>query len=432
VHVPAALAASLTGQNACYRGYENSRDTCDVTVSEESAGMVISSTADEIGPFQNMTLAIGFEPGTFVPRDDSYLGSPQAPLQLLSLFGSLAALIWAIVVRRGPLADGRGRPTIIAEYSPPKDLDVITASVLLKRTQRAAASQFVDFAVTRRIRIVETETQTFFSKKATYVLELLDASGLDGPRLALAVALFGYQLQPGTGYLISGKDVTLSELVRGIIQNATTAATSDGLRKRANAGAAALPSLLAILAAVGSVITGVVMLNNATGGALPFLLFIPPIIVVLTVFGLVFRTPLTDKGAELRDHLKGLELYIRLAEADRLKMLQSPTGAEREAVSATDPRQIVDVYEKLLPYAVLFSLETQWAQELGKYYTDTPPDWYAGSSAFNAGVFASSIGSLSSTAAASYSGSSSSSSSGGSGGGGSSGGGGGGGGGGGV
>ncbi|HOW01196.1 MAG TPA: DUF2207 domain-containing protein, partial [Rhodoglobus sp.] len=136
--------------------------------------------------------------------------------------------------------------------------------------------------------------------------------------------------------------------------------------------------------------------------------------------------------AELRDHLKGLELYIRLAEADRLKMLQSPTGAEREAISTSDPRQIIDVYEKLLPYAVLFSLEKQWAQELGKYYTEQSPDWYSGTGAFNAAVFASSISSMSTTAASSYSGSSSSSSSGGSGGGGSSGGGGGGGGGGGV
>jgi uncharacterized membrane protein len=110
-------------------------------------------------------------------------------------------------------------------------------------------------------------------------------------------------------------------------------------------------------------------------------------------------------------------------------MLQSPTGAERGAVSATDPREVVKVYEKLLPYAVLFGLEKQWAAELGKYYTDASPDWYTGTGPFNAGLFASSIGSISTTATNSYSGSSSS---GGSGGGGSSGGGGGGGGGGGV
>jgi len=197
-------------------------------------------------------------------------------------------------------------------------------------------------------------------------------------------------------------------------------------------GIGLLVSLVAILSATAAFITGVFMLENATGGALPFLLFVPPILVVFVVFALVFRASLTEKGAELRDHLKGLELYIRLAEADRLRMLQSPTGAEREPVSPVDTRQVVDVYEKLLPYAVLFSLERQWAEELGKYYTEASPDWYSGTSAFNAGVFAASISSMATTAATSYSGSSSSSSSGGSGGGGSSGGGGGGGGGGGV
>jgi uncharacterized membrane protein YgcG len=432
VHVPSALAGSLTGQNACYRGYEGSTDSCDVVVSEEAGGTVLTVAASEIGPYQNVTVAVGFQPQTFVPRDDSYLGSSLGILQLLAVLGSLLALVWGIVLRATRLADGRGRPTIIAEYSPPKDIDLITASVIMKRTTRAAASQFVDFAVRRRIRIVETETQGFFTRSKTYLLELLDASGLDGTSLNLAIALFGYQLQPGTGYLMTGKDATLSEHVRGIIQVATAAATQAGLRRKPAVGLALLPSLLAIAGATGSFFFGVGMLDQSVGGAIPFLLFIPPVIVVLVIFGLVFRTPLTEAGAELRDHLKGLELYIRLAEADRLQMLQSPKGAERDAISTSDPRQIVDIYEKLLPYAVLFSLEKQWAQELGKYYTEASPDWYSGSGAFNAAIFASSISSMSTSAASSYSGSSSSSSSGGSGGGGSSGGGGGGGGGGGV
>ncbi len=432
VHVPAELAASLTGSSACYQGYEGSRETCELTTEQDGDETVISTTVTDIAPFENVTVAIGFEPHTFVPRDDSYFGSPLAVLQLASVLASIAALIWAIFVRATKLADGRGRPTIIAEYTPPKGLDLITASVILGTTSRAAAAQFVDFAVRRHIRIVETEKQGWFSRSTTYLLELLDPTGLRGPEDDLARALFGYQLVPGTGYLMSGKDVALSERVRAIIASTTAAATASGLRKKGVARYAILPVLLAMAAAAGSFFFGIAMLGSANGGALPFVLMIPGIPIVLILFGILFRAPLTEQGAELRDHLKGLELYIRLAEADRLRMLQSPTGAEREAVSTADPRQIVDIYEKLLPYAVLFSLEKQWAAELGKYYTEASPDWYSGSNAFNAGVFASSISSLSTSVASSYSGSSSSSSSGGSGGGGSSGGGGGGGGGGGV
>lgn len=432
VHVPAALTGSLNGRSGCYRGAEGSTDSCELSIDESAVETVFSTTVAQVAPYENVTVAIGFEPQTFVARDDSYFGSPFSFLQLLSLLGSLGALIWAVVVRRTSLSDGRGRPTIIAEYTPPKNVDVITASVLLGKTTRAAASQFVDFAVRHKIRIVETEKQGLFASGSTYLLELVDPTGLTPSEDELAKALFGDDLLPGATYLMKDQDVTLSQRVRAIIAAATSAATASGLRKSGAARHSILPVLLAIAAAVGCFVFGVVMLDNSVGGGVPFFLFIPPIIVVVIVFVLLFRVPLTDEGAELRDHLEGLELYIRLAEADRLQMLQSPTGAEREAVSAADPRQVLDIYEKLLPYAVLFSLEKQWAKELGKYYTDSSPDWYSGTGAFNAAVFASSISSLSTAAATSYSGSSSSSSSGGSGGGGSSGGGGGGGGGGGV
>jgi uncharacterized membrane protein YgcG len=148
------------------------------------------------------------------------------------------------------------------------------------------------------------------------------------------------------------------------------------------------------------------------------------------------RRPLTKEGALAVEHLEGLREYIRLAEADRLQMLQSVTGAERTKLdkTAAEGPDVIKIYERLLPYAVLFGLEKEWAGELAKYYDQTPPDWYQGSNitAFNVGAFAGAIGSLSASVSTSYSGSASSSSSGGSGGGGSSGGGGGGGGGGGV
>jgi uncharacterized membrane protein len=102
-------------------------------------------------------------------------------------------------------------------------------------------------------------------------------------------------------------------------------------------------------------------------------------------------------------------------------------------ISAPDGGQVVKINEKLLPFAVLWGVEDEWAKVLGTYYeqTQTQPNWYGGATGFNAAYFAASVGSFASTTAASYSGSTastSSSSSGGSGGGGFSGGGGGGGG----
>ncbi len=110
-------------------------------------------------------------------------------------------------------------------------------------------------------------------------------------------------------------------------------------------------------------------------------------------------------------------------------MLQSPDGAQKAQVDGSDTKQLVKLYERVLPYAVLFGQEKQWNKQLGKYYenTNTQPDWYSGSNGaiFNAAMFSSAMSSFATTA--SYS-SPSSSSSGGSSGGGFSGGGGGGGG----
>lgn len=100
----------------------------------------------------------------------------------------------------------------------------------------------------------------------------------------------------------------------------------------------------------------------------------------------------TPKGLELSKYLDGLRLYLKMAEQDRLKLLQSVKGAD------TSPKGIVRLYEKLLPYAVIFRLETSWLQTLSQYYTEkdvTPPLWYVGGAAFSAQDFSRSLHSFS-------------------------------------
>lgn len=69
----------------------------------------------------------------------------------------------------------------------------------------------------------------------------------------------------------------------------------------------------------------------------------------------------TKKGLEASRYMDGLRLYIGMAEAERMKMLQSVKGAD---VSADG---IVKLYEKLLPYAAVFGLEESWMNEMKQY-----------------------------------------------------------------
>ena len=91
----------------------------------------------------------------------------------------------------------------------------------------------------------------------------------------------------------------------------------------------------------------------------------------------------TLKGIEMSRYMDGLKLYIKMAEADRIKFLQSVEGAD------TSEEGIVKLYEKLLPYAALFGLEKSWMKELERYYEISnieAPDWY--DTGFNFATFA--------------------------------------------
>ena len=82
------------------------------------------------------------------------------------------------------------------------------------------------------------------------------------------------------------------------------------------------------------------------------------------------KSTLTLAGGMHKTYLEGIREYLRLAEEDRLRAAQSPRTADlvssgRRAYgdAPNSPgNSIVNVYERLLPYAVLFGMEREWAE----------------------------------------------------------------------
>jgi uncharacterized membrane protein YgcG len=171
-------------------------------------------------------------------------------------------------------------------------------------------------------------------------------------------------------------------------------------------------------------VTSIGLLADYRGDWIPVVTLMGGFVLGVAGFIVSANKPLTDIGAEARDHIAGLDLYIRVAEADRLRVLQSPEGALRKPVDTTDSRAVLHLYELVLPWAILLGREKEWSRVLEIAYDNESPDWYLGTVPFTAATFGSSLSSFASSASASSSGGSS--------GGGSAGGGGGGGGGGGV
>lgn len=165
-------------------------------------------------------------------------------------------------------------------------------------------------------------------------------------------------------------------------------------------------------------IAGFGVLNIIAGAIYQFILSLIGIIIA-ALFTFLIQKP-TEEGQKIIEEIEGFKMYLSTAEEDDVKLTNKELPEN------------LDLFQKYLPYAVAFSVETTWTNRFESQIAEAQKDpstanytaWYIGSSSFNS---ASSIGSLtSSISSAISSASTSSSSSGGSSGGGGGGGGGGG------
>ena len=112
---------------------------------------------------------------------------------------------------------------------------------------------------------------------------------------------------------------------------------------------------------------------------------------ILAVVFMLLSPSRTEKGVTAKEQVEGLKMYLEVAEKDRIQKLQSPDA--RYAANTKAPKRTVELFEKLLPYAMILGVEQQWAKQFEHIYR-TPPEWYHGNwTTFSAVYLASSLGS---------------------------------------
>ena len=419
LHVAPELVPDLTGDSTCLQGGATSGSPCDslegAMVGDE---WVITAAAHDLAAHEGLTLVAGFDAGTFVPRDDSFTANPFPTIALLAALAALATAVLASVMRATRWRNAPGRPTIIAEYLPPAGVNLLQAGDVLgaKARSKAIAAQLLQFAVRGNVRVLEADGTKH------YLLELRSRAGLDPTEQAVLTAFF-----PARDPLGTVRDLkTTSTKLGATLQKAQKAARSgmvvDGLRE--TTGSALRRGLMAvgIVTGIVAVVASAIAFATEVAGAWPALSLVGGLVaVIVTIAVSIDVRPLTRRGAELRDYLKGVTVYISLAEADRLRVLQSPQGAlrtpyrpsEGAVPSPTEPVRVLKLYERLLPFAVLTGQEKEWSKVLGDYYAGTheQPDWYAGTAGFNAAYFATGVAAFASSTSSAWSGGASSSSS---------------------
>lgn len=370
------LAAALTGNASCYLGYYGESDQCEVT--RNDAGTEFQATVGPVGSYNTLTLAIGFDGGTVVqptlPRDSWIVRI--VPQVLLGIQGLLA--IMAIAIRSFIWRDARGRGTIIAEYTPPGDSDLLLDANLIGRVPSGLPAQLVDFAVRGMIRIIDTDPgSTVPSASNRFSIELVTAEGASSRELKVLVMLFGVSLTTGKRVTPGTLSASIGASLYGLPASTAAHAISAGFRAEPKSDAGKILGRAAfwvvaafvpvwIWAAVFDVLEANVVVPALVTGALWIAV---PIILVKPKL-------LTRKGAEAKEYLLGLKQYLTIAEEDRMRVLQSPEGALR--VDVTDRDAVVKLNERLLPYAVLWGVEDRWVDELRSQYAGQSPAWLEG------------------------------------------------------
>lgn len=421
VHIDSSLVSKVSGKQACYYGYTGSTSICSIFLNEGKD--LVTAFTGSLSADQNMTIAVGFQPHTFegykLTKFETFVKNHGVLLAAFSYV--LLAIVLALRVflyRHSPR-----RKAVIAQYVPPKDVELSTSAALLGFTNKIFSAAIISMAVKHNIVITEKKTKLFWGITIKqYNIELLSSDGLTTSEREVALMIFGNGLPTGPSSSVDfpKTDYELTKLVQNYFRNILNDLKKNGYYANKQKVILSIV-LLSVLSMVSTMfISSIIVSAHKT---LASFVSINVYLCGLIMMSMLRKKPFSVKGRELYDYLQGLRLFIKTTEQDRIKILQSPSGAERTAFDVNDGKSIIKLYEKLLPYAIIFGLEKEWSKVLAVYYTnqDISPAWYVGLGAFSASSLSSSLSSFSSSLG-------SSSSSGGSGGGGSSGGGGGGGG----
>jgi len=274
--------------------------------------------------------------------------------------------------------DPKGRETIITQFDAPDKLSALEVGILIDETahNKDITAEIVQLAIRGYIKINRIEEKGLFRKNVDYELiklkeydeklSLIDEKLLEG--------LFGRK-----------KTVLLSDLKEKFIK------TVKEIREDANKDLAdkkyfqkSPAKVKNIYFTVGAVmIIAGVPLGSMAGfiGVIGFI--VSGIMIIL--FGRIMPAR-TKEGVLAREHILGLKNYLEVAEKDRIAFHNAPEK---------NPQ----LFEKLLPYAMVLGVESQWAKQFEGIYTQQP-NWYSApsGSAFNSMLLLSSLHSFNSTA----------------------------------
>lgn len=431
IHLDENIAKQFTGETACYVGKYGSSGQSRCQTEEFTEDVEIADglrsvrgvefSAKKLSARETLTFDMKFEANTFAPAPAHY------SYRFLIIFigtsiASIAMIILIILCWKSVAAKRRYYKNLFIkpEYTPAKDFTVAEmASNYIGKGANGdmRVATLMDLAVNHKVELIKTEKDTAFGKKKTVWKVRVKASTLNKQQATVLKILAGSNTPLRLNQEITVQSHTATSELTGLVtkfnENIEDSLQKKGLQidrkskdQKKEPNYSSILSVCAAVWVIASIALIIFMFDSEIPkyltvvgeDTLPFITLILMATVAVASFITSIKTSKfathTEKGLDYSRYLDGLKMYMQMAETERLKVLQSVKGAD------TTHKGVVKVYEKLLPYAVIFKMEKSWLDELAHYYEFddvASPSWYFGAGIFVASDFSAAMRSMNSS-----------------------------------
>ncbi|HOX96990.1 MAG TPA: DUF2207 domain-containing protein [bacterium] len=349
--------------SACYTGVHGATGT-DCTLRVDGQKLLVESTR-LLTPGEGLTVAVAV-PLHLVPRPSTWeamifwiKGNGLAFIPYLWLLAMI--YVW---FKWGK--DKKDERSLVVEYTAVDQLPPATMYQVLKQRNNKdyLTAEIIYLATRKHIKIEKTEKTGFFGGKSDdYAIVLLNKNYLTDQSLA------GYQVMildllfhhnPERFVLSEVKNVMRATPT--YYQKQFSAIQKEINREIKDGQYFVLTPNVSLFITIGFLATlwfSMAFASVMNEYLIPLYLINLMIVSVLVfLIGFFGMAKYTDKGLDARWKLRGLEMYLKTAEAERFKF-----------------GELTDLFEKLLPYAIAIGLLKKWLKIMGEIYK-TPPEWY--------------------------------------------------------
>jgi uncharacterized membrane protein len=355
-------------QNACYVGVLGSTEKCEPSNSAQGNSHVFDSPRKLlIG--EGLTVAVGFTKGVVVPYEKSFIEK----------YGGVVGVeIITVIFFVGMLAywsrhwrDPKGRGIIVAQYDVPDGLTPMEVDVIVnERINVNSISAEIIYLATRGYLKIKNR-----GKGGYEFIKLKDISEEEND--------FDKKLFESIFFQEGRDEINISSLSNHFykkfedIRKLTGQSIVSKLYYKDIGRIATGPDGFLYFFFYFSIITFfsffiifffsafsdiVEMYVGSDLGVLTSIMFSFYFSLLLFSVFYYFSPVKTEKGVMAKEYLLGLKMYLTVAEKDRIRFHNAP---EKKP----------ELFEKLLPYAMVLGVEKEWAEEFRGIYA-IPPSWY--------------------------------------------------------